>query len=352
MFKLSEAKTNKFVDSVKVNGEKITSEAGAENAKEVEVKFVGGESITYSEYDALPDTTQPVDKAGNFIDTTSGTLSDSILNTIVNFKSVKADEIVEVPVRTGDADVYTVVGYEASTIVIKDFYSKDEGYNKKDADFINSLIAADKDGVSTFNFGGKTYQVNINAISDAAKKAEIKLVDGVYTATFAFDAKEYNNTQVQNKLAIKLEDKNLYAVQSVLASIKNHKDIVTGSFTRLVGTDRYKTAVEVSKQQFGNKKADTIVIVGGEAIYDGLTAAPFAATKNAPILLAHPKTGLDEATLAEIDRVGKDLSTKTVYIVGGVNSVPTSVEKQLTEKFGAVVRTEFTPPTILSLIHI
>ena len=55
------------------------------------------------------------------------------------------------------------------------------------------------------------------------------------------------------------------------------------------------------------------------------------------MLLASPKTGLSQDTLDEIGRVTKNLSKKTVYIVGGENSVPASVEKQLKDKFDVVV---------------
>lgn len=103
------------------------------------------------------------------------------------------------------------------------------------------------------------------------------------------------------------------------------------------GVNRYATAIEVSKDQFEKGQADSVVIVGGEAKFDGLSAAPLAASQNAPLLLANPKTGLSKDTLDEIGRVAKNLSKKTVYIVGGENSVPASVEKQLKDKFGVTV---------------
>lgn len=349
--KYSNVPTNPFVKSVVVvdkNGEEKTivdnkkssvEESGIDDGvKEVKVTFVGGTKVTYRSFDSVPDLDVAKDKDNNVIDTTKGKLNEDILKTIVKFGDVEADKQIEVPVRTGDTELYSVVGYEESTYTLKDFYTKDTGYTKVAADFINSLISADEKN-TTFNLNGTTYQVvNKGDIKEAAKKANIKLSNGVYTATINFDAKEYNNPEIKRKLAVVFEDKNLSAVQAVLSNISNAREVVAGSFVRLVGENRYKTAIEVSKEQFEKGKADTVVIVGGEAVYDGLTAAPFAQTKNAPILLAHPKTGLDEATMAEIGRVSKNLFSKTVYIVGGTNSVPASVEKQLVEKFGVVVR--------------
>lgn len=349
--KYSNVPTNPFVKSVVVvdkNGEEKTivdnkkssvEESGInDGVKEVKVTFVGGTKVTYRSFDSVPDLDVAKDKDNNVIDTTKGKLNEDILKTIVKFGDVEADKQIEVPVRTGDTELYSVVGYEESTYTLKDFYTKDTGYTKVAADFINSLISADEKN-TTFNLNGTTYQVvNKGDIKEAAKKANIKLSNGVYTATINFDAKEYNNPEIKRKLAVVFEDKNLSAVQAVLSNISNAREVVAGSFVRLVGENRYKTAIEVSKEQFEKGKADTVVIVGGEAVYDGLTAAPFAQTKNAPILLAHPKTGLDEATMAEIGRVSKNLFSKTVYIVGGTNSVPASVEKQLVEKFGVVVR--------------
>ena len=80
-----------------------------------------------------------------------------------------------------------------------------------------------------------------------------------------------------------------------------------------------------------------MVIVGGEALMDGLSSVPLAAAKNAPILLSHPKSGLNDATLNEISRACRDLNRKTVYVVGGENSVPEKAVKQLEDRFGAVV---------------
>ena len=52
---------------------------------------------------------------------------------------------------------------------------------------------------------------------------------------------------------------------------------------KLVGVDRYETAIKVS--QDGWKSAENAIIVNSSAIVDALSVTPLANLKNAPILL-------------------------------------------------------------------
>lgn len=110
-----------------------------------------------------------------------------------------------------------------------------------------------------------------------------------------------------------------------------NKETVENNVTKLVGTDRYATAVEVSKA--GWDKSDYAVITNGTAYIDALVAAPIASTYNAPVLLTKADT-LPDVTSAEIDR----LEVKTVFIVGGNTVVTPEVEKQLTDSGIQVIR--------------
>ena len=97
----------------------------------------------------------------------------------------------------------------------------------------------------------------------------------------------------------------------------------------LAGTDRYKTAVEVSKATYADADAlknDTVVLVSGDAnkLVDGLTATPLAAVLDAPILLTQ-SGAINEDTLKEIKR----LEAKKVVIVGGDSAINESVENEL-----------------------
>lgn len=88
--------------------------------------------------------------------------------------------------------------------------------------------------------------------------------------------------------------------------------------TRLYGSDRYATAVEISKD--GWDSSANVVLVSGQNFADALAAGPLAKKLNAPILLTMKDT-LPSVTKAEITRLG---ATK-VYIVGGTGAVSDAV---------------------------
>lgn len=121
----------------------------------------------------------------------------------------------------------------------------------------------------------------------------------------------------------------------------------------VAGSDRIETALAISEKYYNNstdgvysttnasgdkiaKEANNVVLVGADAIVDGLVASPLAADKEAPLLLTG-KDKLDSGVKSEIKRVlGLKTSTgiaakKTVYIAGGTNSVSKDVEKELTD---------------------
>ncbi|WP_346934829.1 M4 family metallopeptidase [Clostridium sp.] len=92
--------------------------------------------------------------------------------------------------------------------------------------------------------------------------------------------------------------------------------------SELIGSDRYDTAVKLSKSQFTT--ANTVMIANGGALADGLAATPLATYKNAPLLLTEASS-LPEGTKGEIRRLG----AKNAIIIGGTSVVNGSVEKEL-----------------------
>ncbi|WP_413307005.1 cell wall-binding repeat-containing protein [Bacillus sp. 1P10SD] len=88
---------------------------------------------------------------------------------------------------------------------------------------------------------------------------------------------------------------------------------------KLVGENRYSTAVEISK--LGWSKADTVFLVNGWAIADGLTATPLASANDAPILLT-TKESIPDETFKEIQR----LDVKTVVLIGGTSVISDSIK--------------------------
>ena len=107
-------------------------------------------------------------------------------------------------------------------------------------------------------------------------------------------------------------------------------DSVSTIIEETVGSDRYNTANKISNKW---TRADNIVIANSDSIVDAMTASPFAHTKGAPILLSS-KSGLTPETKASIAR----LKAKTVYLIGGENSLDKNLEKEIIDIGVNVVR--------------
>lgn len=101
---------------------------------------------------------------------------------------------------------------------------------------------------------------------------------------------------------------------------------------RISGSDRYKTAVEISKSGWADG-AEIAILATGENFPDALSAAPLAKKHNAPILLTE-KDSLNADTEAELKR----LNVKQVYIIGGSGVVSQDVENKLKSMSISVIR--------------
>lgn len=93
---------------------------------------------------------------------------------------------------------------------------------------------------------------------------------------------------------------------------------------RLEGTDRYATALAVSRSMLETGTATTAVIVSGENFPDALAASSLAGAYGGPLLLTH-RTSLPAGLLDELGRIG----TTHVEIVGGTSAVDASVSGAL-----------------------
>lgn len=94
--------------------------------------------------------------------------------------------------------------------------------------------------------------------------------------------------------------------------------------SRISGSNRYLTSVQISKTIFASKKTDTVVIASGTNFADALCSASLAKAYNAPILLVD-KDYISDDVIAEIKR----LSAKKAMIIGGTSVVGTSVENKI-----------------------
>nr|WP_314495691.1 cell wall-binding repeat-containing protein [uncultured Peptostreptococcus sp.] len=277
--------------------------------------------------------------------------SQAVADQVVDFAKIAnvggVSRTLDLPL--GDTHEYVLDDVEVHEIAVPTVYTKAEGYSKAGADLINPLIRAKRDNKAdySFNYKGVNYALATNAgvkvANDAQAEAavdtanaKIDVAGDGYVLRLNVRVLDKNDKDRFKTLQFKFEGKTQQDLVRVLNDLKGKNEVVVGKFVKLAGSDRAATAVEVSKERFGYKEADSVVVVGANALIDGLSAAPLAAAKNAPVLIAG-KNGLDNGSLAEIERACKDLSNKTVYIVGGENSVSYAAKKQLEDKFGAVV---------------
>jgi putative cell wall-binding protein len=107
--------------------------------------------------------------------------------------------------------------------------------------------------------------------------------------------------------------------------------VVTAKLQELIGSTRYDTAVKVSQK--GWDTANTVLLVNGFAIVDGLTATPLATAKDAPILLTAADS-IPQPTMDEITR----LKAKEIILIGGEGVITPKVAKELVDKGYNVTR--------------
>ncbi|MDQ0226823.1 cell wall-binding repeat-containing protein [Metabacillus niabensis] len=112
------------------------------------------------------------------------------------------------------------------------------------------------------------------------------------------------------------------AVDSSVSNYSDYSFTVYGGTNRLQGSDRYETAVNISKA--GWITSNTVVLARGDSFPDALAGGPLAYKENAPILLTH-QASLTAKTKAEIIR----LNAKKVIILGQTGAVSSKVESQL-----------------------
>ena len=124
--------------------------------------------------------------------------------------------------------------------------------------------------------------------------------------TIAFDIKKGTSTQTRYCTACNTPE----------------SKTVKGAVTRIAGSNRFETAVEISKASF--TKADTVVLAYGFSYADALAGVPLAANLKAPILLT-ANDSLPQKTLDEIKRLG----AKKVIILGGYGVISKGIEKSL-----------------------
>ena len=97
------------------------------------------------------------------------------------------------------------------------------------------------------------------------------------------------------------------------------------------GNNRFSTATEISKMNYAT--GGTVVLVNGNAVADGISATPLAASENASILLANTNN-LPKETANRI----KEITPQKVIIVGGENAVSKALEAKIANDYAVEVQ--------------
>ncbi|HBG1231932.1 TPA: N-acetylmuramoyl-L-alanine amidase [Clostridioides difficile] len=136
------------------------------------------------------------------------------------------------------------------------------------------------------------------------------------------------NRQDLEKMGLNLKDYNV-TQECIIEDITSRKDVnkylrkTSSPITELTGSDRYETAVKISKEGWKNG-SDKVVIINGDVSIDGIISTPLATTYNAPILLVE-KNNVPDNVKSELKR----LNPKDVIIIGDDNAISKTTTNQI-----------------------
>ncbi|MCC0729660.1 S-layer protein SlpA [Clostridioides sp. ZZV14-6048] len=189
----------------------------------------------------------------------------------------------------------------------------------------------------------------LQGIYDQIEAGTIERVSGKYQVVVFADGKRLNTLSAAKatiadpdssaKVIIKADK--LKDLKDYIDDLKTYDNGYSNS-TNVSGDDRIETAIALSEKYYNSdddnalfeNEVNNVVLVGSNAIVDGLVASPLAAEKKAPLLLTS-KGKLDTNVKSEIKRVmnlknttGVN-STKKIYLAGGENSISKDVENEL-----------------------
>ena len=191
---------------------------------------------------------------------------------------------------------------------------------------------------------GEYYTVNSNLDKDeeALKNLETEILNKLKKYSNGYKVEVKLGEKAANGLSEELytitgtDKQNMARVTAWMVNAKARVDV-------LAGDNRYETAVEIAKEYAGikgvknpqsaTKKIDDIVLVNGNALVDGLAAAPLAAQEEAPVLLTEADK-LPTATYKFLKElmadhlVGGEKSAK-IHLVGGEAVLSKGLERQL-----------------------
>ena len=295
----------------------------------------------FKQYKTAAEIVEDVEKA-NLSATTK--LSATIKSTdTVEVK--KGEEVVVVKVGDNRLD-FTVpkmqnnklVGFETKAFDIEDGETHTVTIKKTDAVMTSVKVDTLYDGMRLTSDGKKlveAYKELENIKKASIDENSVTIAPGFSgEASFEILIKDIKTDKESQIITISGSNELVLRLEGLLSNDSELK----GNIDVLAGDSRFETAIEVSKATFKNAgDAKSVILVGQDAVVDGLAAAPLAAKENAPILLAK-KDGVTEEVEAEMLRVlGTNLTGKTIYIIGGESQISKEAEAKLA-KLGVKVK--------------
>ncbi len=178
--------------------------------------------------------------------------------------------------------------------------------------------------------GGAVYTgsatVSLDSAVTGATQMRIDLGSG-YGSWVAYAAKVSRTLAVSDGVAtVKVQYRDA-SLNTVTLSDDIIIDIGAPHDVRLAGSNRYSTAVDISRNAFAAGSASTVVLATGEEYADALGASALAGAYGGPVLLTRSDS-LPDGLLGSSGELAR-LGAKTVVIVGGTAAVSSAVESQL-----------------------
>ena len=320
-------------DQITITTKKVTDYADS-NSVVTKTLSVGDEKL---------DGRLPLDEKGNLLDLTK----KEDVQKFDHFETLKTYEVSKAYTKapevraeyklTGTADVNRIKAsdlYDGVALTAKGTELLSELKNAASA--VDSTVEKVTDAIGSGKTDDDKALVKLSAFSTSTSKP-------VYTFTISYyknatDA-AHDNGNGQNPykvITVNSTDKDeMNALYKLLKKGEFNVGIVGGA-------NRYATAVNVAKANETTVAADgNIVLVNGNSLVDGLSAAPLAASlgNKAPVLLSKADS-LPEETKEYIGELTKGITNKksvTINLVGGESVLSSSLVKEL-EDMGFYVK--------------
>ncbi|QQK08224.1 cell wall-binding repeat-containing protein [Miniphocaeibacter halophilus] len=205
---------------------------------------------------------------------------------------------------TDNKEIETVVVIEKIKIGSKEIKGRDvTDWSEYGFKFINEVSENDNKLVTSTN-------TTVKGTTSTEEKDIINYVYTVSSSKHKIEKIDFNPSRNKGNDAYSFKA----TVNRVYLTITLKSDEEIDKVTRLEGTDRYETAVEIAKEAYPTAK--NVIIANGEVSADALAAGPLANELEAPILLVR-----NNSAIQGVKNYIRDNGVEKIYVVGGPNSV-------------------------------